>query len=270
MSDAELERHAGADPALTYGAKRETNDVAQFVPAHVAFDGLVLSFSAYFEETIPESPDETLRVRRVFINFFLEVGFRCCNARSSPCRANFGPRLLTPGHCFLCKDQSLRLFFSPPLLPLVSPFRQDDTISVVEPRVENSGLDQGTLVKRQLIPRGGSGGGASNAASGSVLPGTGAAGAPDYLDMFDLNVGEEVTIFGRHYHAVDCDAFTRRYLEQNGVVVGDPQPFPADQYAAKRAAASTTARLYADNTGAQRRCWFATRGFFVSFSFILV
>ena len=43
-----------------------------YIPAHVAYEHLVLRFYAYFRETVPESNDETYRVRYVRIHVYLE------------------------------------------------------------------------------------------------------------------------------------------------------------------------------------------------------
>lgn len=43
-----------------------------YIPAHVAYEHLVLRFYAYFRETVPESNDETFRVRYVRIHVYLE------------------------------------------------------------------------------------------------------------------------------------------------------------------------------------------------------
>lgn len=43
-----------------------------YIPAHVAYEHLVLRFYAYFRETVPESNDETYRVRYVRIMVYLE------------------------------------------------------------------------------------------------------------------------------------------------------------------------------------------------------
>lgn len=55
-------------------------------------------------------------------------------------------------------------------------------------------LSQGTLIKRQLIPK-------DNGA---------------FFDLFDLNVGREVTFFGKTFRITTVDEFTRRYLLDNG------------------------------------------------------
>lgn len=78
---------------------------------------------------------------------------------------------------------------------------------MVEPRTDNSGIPQGCIVKRQLIP-------CSN---------------PDesgYLTKLDFNVQKEVNIFDRIYIITDCDAFTRSYLCRAGIEVPRPIETP--------------------------------------------
>ncbi|XP_014212751.1 EF-hand domain-containing family member C2-like [Copidosoma floridanum] len=91
----------------------------------------------------------------------------------------------------------------------ISFFLEDGTIKVSEPSVDNSGLEQGVLVRRQRIP------------------------LPDpvkyrYFDILDLNVGREPRIFGRVYKIYNCDKFTRHFLNRMGIPVPDPLEPPAN------------------------------------------
>ncbi|XP_018364525.1 PREDICTED: EF-hand domain-containing family member C2-like [Trachymyrmex cornetzi] len=93
----------------------------------------------------------------------------------------------------------------------ISFFLEDGTMKIVEPSVDNSGLEQGILVRRQRIP------------------------IPDavkyrYYDILDLNVGKEPEIYGRVYKIVDCDKFTRQFLNRMGIPVPDPIDIPQDSY----------------------------------------
>nr|XP_031833842.1 EF-hand domain-containing family member C2-like [Nomia melanderi] len=51
-----------------------------------------------------------------------------------------------------------------------------------------------------------------------------------YYDIIDLNIGKEPEIFGRVYKIVDCDKFTRRFLNRMGIPVPDPINIPKDPY----------------------------------------
>nr|XP_012216880.1 PREDICTED: EF-hand domain-containing family member C2-like [Linepithema humile] len=93
----------------------------------------------------------------------------------------------------------------------ISFFLEDGTMKIVEPSVDNSGLEQGVLVRRQRIP------------------------IPDpvkyrYYDILDLNIGKEPEIYGRVYKIIDCDKFTRQFLNRMGIPVPDPIDLPKDPY----------------------------------------
>ncbi|KAL0121274.1 hypothetical protein PUN28_008737 [Cardiocondyla obscurior] len=93
----------------------------------------------------------------------------------------------------------------------ISFFLEDGTMKIVEPSVDNSGLEQGVLVRRQRIS------------------------IPDpvkyrYYDILDLNVGKEPEIYGRVYKIVDCDKFTRQFLNRLGIPVPDPIDVPKDSH----------------------------------------
>jgi EF-hand domain-containing protein 1 len=63
---------------------------------------------------------------------------------------------------------------------------EDDSITVVEPPVENSGLTQGVLIKRQRLPK----------------------SSTEYHTAKDFNVGTNITFYGKTFHITSCDKFT--------------------------------------------------------------
>lgn len=85
-------------------------------------------------------------------------------------------------------------------------FLDDGTIKVMEPRTDNSGMSQGILISRQRIR----------------LP----YSYDLYFDVLDLNIGFEVTFFGKVFKIVNCDNFTRVFLNRLGINVPDPLPWP--------------------------------------------
>ncbi|KAL4715967.1 hypothetical protein ACJJTC_013267 [Scirpophaga incertulas] len=85
-------------------------------------------------------------------------------------------------------------------------FLEDGTIKVIEPKTENSGLLQGTLISRQRIR----------------IPHSNDL----YYDVLDLNIGQEVTFYGKVFKIIDCDNFTRVFLNRLGINVPDPLHFP--------------------------------------------
>jgi len=88
-------------------------------------------------------------------------------------------------------------------------YMEDGTLSMGEPKVENSGIPQGSFLKRHRVPR---------------EDGMGFVG-PD-----DFRCGQEISLYGRTYHITGCDRFTRWFYEQNGIDVGEDAPLPEDQW----------------------------------------
>ncbi|OLP78681.1 EF-hand domain-containing family member C2 [Symbiodinium microadriaticum] len=93
-------------------------------------------------------------------------------------------------------------------------FMEDGTIGINEPKVENSGIAQGTFLKRSR-----------------VLNEDGIPIGPD-----DMRVGQDLTLHGRTYHIsgwdvsgiCGCDRFTRWFFEENGIQLGEDEDVPTD------------------------------------------
>ncbi|XP_073214994.1 EF-hand domain-containing family member C2 isoform X3 [Lepidochelys kempii] len=94
-------------------------------------------------------------------------------------------------------------------------YLEDDTIQVVEPQVKNSGIPQGTIVRRHRIP----------------LP-------PPNEDQFYtvdyFNINTEVIFYAQRYKIVDCDQFTKNFLRKLGVRLNPPAYHPEDPYTRAR------------------------------------
>jgi hypothetical protein len=90
-------------------------------------------------------------------------------------------------------------------------YLEDDSIEVIEPHVKNSGIPQGTLIRRHRIP----------------LP---EPNDDQFYTVDAFNVGSEVSLYGRKFKLVNCDAFTRNFLTKLGVTVGDSKCTPEDPY----------------------------------------
>eukprot|EP01147_Barroeca_monosierra_P010765 gene10765-2852_t len=90
---------------------------------------------------------------------------------------------------------------------------EDDTMSVLEPVVPNSGLPQGKLIRRQRLPKD-------------------ARGSP--YSWRDLNVAMNLPVYGRVFRIVDCDPFTKEFLDSNGIEVNSAEALPDDGYLKKR------------------------------------
>ncbi|NXH20112.1 EFHC2 protein, partial [Bucco capensis] len=94
-------------------------------------------------------------------------------------------------------------------------YLEDDTIQVVEPQVKNSGISQGTIVRRHHIP----------------LP-------PPQEDQFytieHFNINKEVIFYAQKYKIIDCDQFTQNFLRKMGVRLNPPVGRPDDPYTTER------------------------------------
>ncbi|XP_070274534.1 EF-hand domain-containing protein 1 [Myotis yumanensis] len=88
-------------------------------------------------------------------------------------------------------------------------YLEDDSMSVMEPLVENSGIPQGKLIKRQRLPKNDRG---------------------DHYHWKDLNRGINITVYGRTFHIVDCDGFTQEFLESQGIELNPPGKMALDPY----------------------------------------
>lgn len=94
-------------------------------------------------------------------------------------------------------------------------YLEDDSLQVVEPKEQNTGLTQGTIVRRHRVQR----------------------PAPNDMQFYtveDLNIGSELTIYARQYKLVNCDEFTRNFLTKLGVRLNAPIPMPDDPYSEHR------------------------------------
>lgn len=92
-------------------------------------------------------------------------------------------------------------------------FLEDDTITVMEPRTLNSGLDQGRLIRRAKIPKTTSG---------------------DYWHWKDFAIGKDVAFNGIAFHIVDCDTFTREFMASQGLTMTEAEEMPFDPYTQNR------------------------------------
>lgn len=97
-------------------------------------------------------------------------------------------------------------------------YLEDDSIQVIEPRSKNSGVPQGTLIRRHRIPR-----------------------PPPNDDEFytveDFNLNKEINLYSKVFKIVNCDEFTRNFLCKLGVRVPDAQSTaPQDPYTGYRKA----------------------------------
>ncbi|GAB4821744.1 hypothetical protein N2152v2_008790 [Parachlorella kessleri] len=146
-----LPHHLTTYTAVTANvAVMNRSNPAKDPPKWLEYDKKVLRFFGFFQEVVPDSREETWRVRKVVILLYLE----------------------------------------------------DDSLQVVEPPETNSGLPQGTFIRRHKIPRSG------GAGSG-------------FLGLTDLLVGSAVTIYGRTIYICDADPFTRSFATARGISLAE-------------------------------------------------
>ncbi|XP_013366215.1 PREDICTED: EF-hand domain-containing protein 1 [Chinchilla lanigera] len=88
-------------------------------------------------------------------------------------------------------------------------YLEDDSMSVMEPVVENSGIPQGKFIKRHCLPKNDVG---------------------DHYHWKDLNRGIDITIYGKTFRIVDCDQFTQAFLESQGIELNPPEKMALDPY----------------------------------------
>lgn len=96
-------------------------------------------------------------------------------------------------------------------------YLEDDTIQINEKAQENSGIPQGTMIRRHRIPK----------------P---APNDETFYGVQDLNVGQEVTFYGRHFQLTGCDDFTRQFLTKSGMEVPPSEEVAQDLYLTQRTA----------------------------------
>jgi len=97
-------------------------------------------------------------------------------------------------------------------------YLEDDTIQVNEKVTDNSGLNQGTLLRRHRVPK----------------P---APNDDKFYCVDDLNVGTDVTLYGRVFALTSCDDFTGDFLGKLGIRVGAAGENPMDMHTLKLEAA---------------------------------
>ncbi|KAE8622988.1 hypothetical protein XENTR_v10005450 [Xenopus tropicalis] len=94
-------------------------------------------------------------------------------------------------------------------------YLEDDTIQVVEPEIKNSGIPQGTIIRRHRIP----------------LP---APNDDQFYTVDHLNLNKDIVFYSKIYRIVNCDEFTRNFLRKLGVRINPPDSVPSDAYSSTR------------------------------------
>jgi len=89
----------------------------------------------------------------------------------------------------------------------------DDSVAITEPMVENSGIPQGKFLTRQRLPTG----------EGAAV-----------LHWTNLNVAQDLIVYGKRVRLYECDAFTREYLTSEGIEVNSNETGPPNVFAQSR------------------------------------
>jgi hypothetical protein len=99
-------------------------------------------------------------------------------------------------------------------------YLEDNSLEIIEPRVENSGTVQGKFLKRHQVFK----------PVGRISADT----PKELYTIRDFYAGAQVNIYNRIYTVVDCDHSTRSYLESLGLSFGPTLPFPKTLYDPKQ------------------------------------
>lgn len=94
-------------------------------------------------------------------------------------------------------------------------YLEDDSIQVVELKKKNSGINQGTIIKRHRIKK--------------PYPHD-----KEFYTLEDFNVNETVSLYSKNFKIVNCDKFTQEFLYKLGVRLQDPNAVPNDPYSSYR------------------------------------
>ncbi|CAB3978488.1 EF-hand domain-containing 1-like [Paramuricea clavata] len=88
-------------------------------------------------------------------------------------------------------------------------YLEDDSIAVIEPMVENSGIPQGKLIKRQQLPKDDLG---------------------NTWHWKDLNLAINVTLYGKVIRICNCDEWTKEFMASEGIELNRPEEIARDPY----------------------------------------
>jgi len=94
-------------------------------------------------------------------------------------------------------------------------YLDDDTIHIIEHRVENSGIPQGIFLKRHKLP----------------YP----EDQSQYYTWKDLNIAADFNVYGRIFRVCSCDDFTRRFFANEGIALNVDEAYPENLFSKTRA-----------------------------------
>lgn len=204
---------AVATAAAAAASKPASSSSSSFpAPRYVANAGVVLRYRGWYSEPVPAGSSR----------LEAKVGFRGAagaagaagpprSSSSSPSAQALPPPSSSPSASpsaakgIRIRQIELRLYL------------EDATADVVEPKVPNSGLEQGLIVRRHLLTKGAAKGmGKKEKSSDDDFNDPLAAKAKNEdetpLGPEDIRVGDVVHVFGRSITVADADAATRAWL----------------------------------------------------------
>ncbi|KAH6559938.1 hypothetical protein BASA50_009028 [Batrachochytrium salamandrivorans] len=94
-------------------------------------------------------------------------------------------------------------------------YLEDDSVHVSEPKTPNSGIPQGTLIRRHRIPKA-------------------TSETNQHYTVSDFNVGSQVTFYSKTFKIIGCDMFTREFLKSIDIVAPENEDYPSDPYETQR------------------------------------
>lgn len=89
-------------------------------------------------------------------------------------------------------------------------YLEDETIQVYELKVENSGMPQGTIIKRQKIEKISTKELKSNSLDFSNKH-------KSFIGIEDFKIGSNITLYGKTFKICDCDEFTKNFYKEKKI-----------------------------------------------------
>ena len=80
----------------------------------------------------------------------------------------------------------------------------DDSMMIIEQRVENSGYVQGVFMKRHRVPR-------------TISSSSPDADMTDFVSLHDFADTQEIVVYGRIFRLTGCNQFTSEFYRSNGI-----------------------------------------------------
>eukprot|EP00741_Cyanophora_paradoxa_P010019 tig00000157_g9705.t1 len=87
-------------------------------------------------------------------------------------------------------------------------FLEDDTMQIIEPRQDNSGIPQGVFLKRHRVM----------------------SDTRQFVTWADINLRSDLVLYGRRFRVVNCDDFTRHFYKCMNRTLEPPEPYPEDPH----------------------------------------